>query len=197
MIPPSARRQFSSSVSFVSSFTKSSVLFSGRALWVISTTAFLLGVPWALAYAEEEQYVQLEREQGMIRGANEVCFRYFWGSVLSREMSGNVLTGSLFRCSLPVNSKPRKLNLLCKRSGPEMKVESGGETSHVPPLHGNVMIQLEETKNEEEKKATPAWIRFGSLRFHGMGCTKARFPFLNSNMGSGPTVLRHLVHVSV
>ncbi|EYE95430.1 mitochondrial import receptor subunit TOM22 [Aspergillus ruber CBS 135680] len=72
MIPPSARRQFSSSVSFVSSFTKSSVLFSGRALWVISTTAFLLGVPWALAYAEEEQYVQLEREQGMIRGANEM-----------------------------------------------------------------------------------------------------------------------------
>lgn len=41
-------------------------------MWVISTSAFLLGVPWALAYAEEEQYVQMEREQGMIRGANEV-----------------------------------------------------------------------------------------------------------------------------
>ena len=72
MIPPSARRQFTSSISCITSFTKSSVLFSGKALWVISTTAFLLGVPWALAYAEEEQYVQLEREQGMIRGANEV-----------------------------------------------------------------------------------------------------------------------------
>lgn len=47
-------------------------MFSGRALWIISTSAFLLGVPWALAYAEEEQYVQMEREQGMIRGANEV-----------------------------------------------------------------------------------------------------------------------------
>lgn len=44
---------------------------------MISTSAFLLGVPWALAYAEEEQYVQLEREQGMIRGANEVCFFLF------------------------------------------------------------------------------------------------------------------------
>lgn len=73
MLPPSARRQFSSSVSFVTSLTKSSLLFSGKALWIISTSAFLLGVPWALAYAEEEQYVQLEREQGMIRGANEVC----------------------------------------------------------------------------------------------------------------------------
>lgn len=73
MLPPSARRQFTSSVSFVTSLTKSSLLFSGKALWIISTSAFLLGVPWALAYAEEEQYVQLEREQGMIRGANEVC----------------------------------------------------------------------------------------------------------------------------
>ena len=47
-------------------------MFSGKALWILSTSAFLLGVPWALAYAEEEQYIQLEREQGMIKGANEV-----------------------------------------------------------------------------------------------------------------------------
>ncbi|KAJ5677039.1 Mitochondrial import receptor subunit tom22 [Penicillium maclennaniae] len=46
--------------------------FSGRALWIISTSAFLIGVPWALAYAEEEQYIQMEREQGMIKGANEM-----------------------------------------------------------------------------------------------------------------------------
>ncbi|KAJ5247597.1 mitochondrial import translocase subunit Tom22 [Penicillium chermesinum] len=45
---------------------------SGKALWVISTSAFLIGVPWALAYAEEEQYIQMEREQGMIKGANEM-----------------------------------------------------------------------------------------------------------------------------
>lgn len=73
IVPPSARRQLSSTVSTVTSFTKSSISFSGQALWIISTSAFLLGVPWALAYAEEEQYVQMEREQGMIKGANEVC----------------------------------------------------------------------------------------------------------------------------
>ncbi|PYH99350.1 mitochondrial import receptor subunit tom22 [Aspergillus ellipticus CBS 707.79] len=72
MIPPSARRQFNSSVNTVTSFTKSSVNFTGKALWIISTSAFLLGVPWALAYAEEEQYIQMEREQGMIKGANEM-----------------------------------------------------------------------------------------------------------------------------
>ncbi|KAB8231508.1 mitochondrial import receptor protein [Aspergillus alliaceus] len=72
IIPPSARRQFNSTVSAVTSFTKSSLMFSGRALWVISTSAFLVGIPFALAYAEEEQYVQMEREQGMIKGANEM-----------------------------------------------------------------------------------------------------------------------------
>jgi hypothetical protein len=74
MIPPSTRRTVSSSISSLTSFTKAGLSFSGKALWIISTSAFLIGVPWALAYAEEEQYIQMEREQGMIRGANEVCF---------------------------------------------------------------------------------------------------------------------------
>lgn len=73
MIPPSARRTVTNSVSSLTSFGKASLSFSGKALWVISTSAFLIGVPWALAYAEEEQYIQMEREQGMIKGANEVC----------------------------------------------------------------------------------------------------------------------------
>ena len=73
IVPPSARRNVTSSVSALTSFAKSTVSFSGKALWVISTSAFLLGVPWALAYSEEEQYIQLEREQGMVKGANEVC----------------------------------------------------------------------------------------------------------------------------
>lgn len=61
-----------STVSAITSFAKSTVSFGGKSLWVLSTSAFLLGVPWALAYAEEQQYVQMEREQGMIKGANEV-----------------------------------------------------------------------------------------------------------------------------
>ncbi|OJI97345.1 hypothetical protein ASPVEDRAFT_121951 [Aspergillus versicolor CBS 583.65] len=72
IVPPSARKQASNTASYVTSLAKSSVSFSGRALWILSTSAFLLGVPWALAYAEEEQYIQMEREQGMIKGANEM-----------------------------------------------------------------------------------------------------------------------------
>ncbi|KAJ5135301.1 uncharacterized protein N7515_004579 [Penicillium bovifimosum] len=72
MIPPSARRNLSNTVSSLTNLTKATLSFSGKSLWVISTSAFLLGVPFALAYAEEEQYIQMEREQGMIKGANEM-----------------------------------------------------------------------------------------------------------------------------
>lgn len=80
IIPPGARRTVSNTVSTVTSLTKSSLSFSGKALWIISTSAFLIGVPWALAYAEEEQYIQMEREQGMIKGANEVRYKIPWTS---------------------------------------------------------------------------------------------------------------------
>jgi len=72
IIPPQSRHRIVSSFSLLTSFTKSTVTFGGKALWVLSTSAFLLGVPWALALAEEQQYVQMEREQGMIKGANEL-----------------------------------------------------------------------------------------------------------------------------
>ncbi|KAI1931749.1 mitochondrial import receptor subunit Tom22 [Ophidiomyces ophidiicola] len=72
IISPSSRRKISNVFSSVTSFTKSTFSFGGKTLWVVSTSAFLLGVPWALALAEEQQYVQMEREQGMIKGANEM-----------------------------------------------------------------------------------------------------------------------------
>ncbi|OJD12052.1 hypothetical protein AJ78_07294 [Emergomyces pasteurianus Ep9510] len=72
IIPPQSRHKISSSISSVTSFARSTISFGGKTLWVLSTSAFLLGVPWALALAEEQQYVQMEREQGMIKGANEM-----------------------------------------------------------------------------------------------------------------------------
>ncbi|CRG83110.1 hypothetical protein PISL3812_00458 [Talaromyces islandicus] len=72
IIPPQSRRRIAGTVTGITDFTKSTLSFSGKALWVISTSAFLLGVPWALAYAEEEQYAQMEKEQGMMKGANEM-----------------------------------------------------------------------------------------------------------------------------
>lgn len=88
-------------------------MFSGKALWIISTSAFLIGVPWALAYAEEEQYVQMEREQGMIRGANEVCLTPN-KSIEKRCLP--ILPTHFFRCShlASLLRNSRGLNPLCK-----------------------------------------------------------------------------------
>jgi import receptor subunit TOM22 len=90
VIPPQSRRRVAATVSTITSVTKSSLVFSGKALWVLSTSAFLLGVPWALAYAEEEQYVQMEKEQGMMRGANEVSFFFFF---FSQYLAGHLGRG--------------------------------------------------------------------------------------------------------
>jgi import receptor subunit TOM22 len=49
-------------VDATSNAVKSSLSFGGKALFVLSTSVLLLGVPWALAYAEEQQVVDMEKE---------------------------------------------------------------------------------------------------------------------------------------
>lgn len=41
-------------------------------MWIISTSALLLGVPFALAVVEEQQVMEMEREQKMREMGNEV-----------------------------------------------------------------------------------------------------------------------------
>lgn len=74
IIPASTRRSLTSKYETVSSWTKSGLLFGGKTLWVVSTSALLLGVPWALAYSEEQMIVEQERAEMMNqRAQNEVC----------------------------------------------------------------------------------------------------------------------------
>ncbi|KAJ4993331.1 Mitochondrial import receptor subunit tom22 [Stagonosporopsis vannaccii] len=65
IIPASTRRSLASKYESVTSWTKSGLLFGGKTLWVISTSALLLGVPWALAYSEEQMIVEQERAELM------------------------------------------------------------------------------------------------------------------------------------
>lgn len=51
---------------------KGGLFFSGKAMWVVSTSLLLLGVPWALAYAEEQQMIEMEREMQMQQKAGEL-----------------------------------------------------------------------------------------------------------------------------
>ena len=72
IVPASYRRSFSNGVASATSWVKSGLMVGGKTLWVVSTSALLLGVPWALAYAEEQQMVEMEREMKMQQSANEV-----------------------------------------------------------------------------------------------------------------------------
>ena len=73
IIPASTRRSIASKYSTASSWVKSGLLMGGKTLWVVSTSALLLGVPWALAYSEEQMIVEQERAEMMNqRAQNEV-----------------------------------------------------------------------------------------------------------------------------
>lgn len=72
IVPPTYRKKISSAANTTYDWTASGLSFSGKALWVISTSALLLGIPWALAFSEEQQMQEMEREMRMQQGANEV-----------------------------------------------------------------------------------------------------------------------------
>jgi len=74
IIPPATRSYIANTVSKTTYYVKGGLGFGGKALFVLSTSALLLGVPWALAFAEEQQQIDMEKEMRM------------------REMGGEILT---------------------------------------------------------------------------------------------------------
>ncbi|KAI9816860.1 MAG: mitochondrial import receptor protein [Pycnora praestabilis] len=89
ILPPKQRATLLSTFSTTTSWLKSGLVFGGKGLWVVSTSALLLGVPWALAFAEEQQVLEMEREMKMQQQAGEVsqifyriilCLSGFWWS---------------------------------------------------------------------------------------------------------------------
>ena len=59
-------------MSTASSWLRSGLQLGGKGLWLVSTSVMLLGVPWALAYADEQQMMEMEKEMQAQRVANEV-----------------------------------------------------------------------------------------------------------------------------
>lgn len=74
MIPPTTRSYITSTVETTTSWFKAGLSFGGKTLFVVSTSALLLGVPWALAFAEEQQMVEMEKEMRMREMGGEVGF---------------------------------------------------------------------------------------------------------------------------
>ncbi|KAI9672000.1 MAG: mitochondrial import receptor protein [Trizodia sp. TS-e1964] len=71
IIPPSHRAFMANTISTTAGYVRTGLLFGGKSLWVVSTSVLLLGVPWALAFAEDQQYAEMEREANMQKSAAE------------------------------------------------------------------------------------------------------------------------------
>lgn len=81
IVPPTYRKNLSSAANTGYSWVSKGLSFSGKSLWVLSTSALLLGVPWALAFSEEQQVQEMEREMRMQQSANEVSQNHTPGRV--------------------------------------------------------------------------------------------------------------------
>ena len=96
IIPPTTRSYISSTVDSTTGWLKSGLIFSGKTLWVISTSALLLGVPWALAFAEEQQMVEMEKEMKMRESGQDVSFNKHMLDMTTPELSANILFRSFY-----------------------------------------------------------------------------------------------------
>ncbi|PNS19195.1 hypothetical protein CAC42_2372 [Sphaceloma murrayae] len=72
IVPPTTRKSLASTFESASSFVKSGISIGGKTLWVVSTSVLLVGVPWALALAEEQQMEMMEREMKAQERAGEM-----------------------------------------------------------------------------------------------------------------------------
>lgn len=62
IIPLKHRNRVSNFVGGVYGAVSGTLRFGGNAVWVLSTSAIMLGVPYALAVGEEQQMVEMEKE---------------------------------------------------------------------------------------------------------------------------------------
>ncbi|CAN8097466.1 unnamed protein product [Discula destructiva] len=62
IVPPSTRSWFSGKFATTKRVVTGVLFFAGRATWSLSVSALLLGVPFALAWAEEQQMIAMEQE---------------------------------------------------------------------------------------------------------------------------------------
>lgn len=72
VIPPQYRSKFVASANTLYSRLSSGLLFGGHALWVVTTSSLLLGVPLALSIISEQQLTEMEKEMKLNQSTNEL-----------------------------------------------------------------------------------------------------------------------------
>ncbi|KAI9886350.1 MAG: mRNA turnover and ribosome assembly protein [Watsoniomyces obsoletus] len=72
IIPPQRRAALSSSFQTSRDIFRTGLRWGGKTLWVVSTSVMLIGMPFALAYVDEAQQMEQEKEMRMQQSANEI-----------------------------------------------------------------------------------------------------------------------------
>ena len=72
IVPPTYRKRIADASATGYRWSAKALSMGGSTLWIVSTSALLLGVPWALAFGEEQQVQEMEKEMRMQQSANEV-----------------------------------------------------------------------------------------------------------------------------
>ncbi|KAK6384600.1 uncharacterized protein PV06_08741 [Exophiala oligosperma] len=66
IVPPKTRAKISSVTSTLYNATSTTVNYSGKGLWVLATSILLLGIPYALALGDEQQFIEEEKQRQMM-----------------------------------------------------------------------------------------------------------------------------------
>jgi import receptor subunit TOM22 len=67
IVPPKTRSKITSVSNSIYSAASNTITYSGKGIWVLATSILLLGIPYALALGEEQQFVEQERQQALMQ----------------------------------------------------------------------------------------------------------------------------------
>lgn len=90
-MPPTARGWVAAKASSAAGFGASGLWFAGKALWFVTSTALLIGVPFAICTSEEQQVVAMEQEYKMREMGSEALTEGGGGGEGTAERVGAAL----------------------------------------------------------------------------------------------------------
>lgn len=72
VIPPSYRYGLTNVSSTLYSAASTTLKYSGSAIWILTTSSLLLGVPLTLSVISEQQLIEMEKEMKLTQSTNEL-----------------------------------------------------------------------------------------------------------------------------
>jgi len=97
IVPPTTRHNISTRVLKTASFLKRASKVVGNVVWVVTTSALLVGLPLALALEDEAKIVQQEKEMlEQQQGAQQVCSSILFALVEVLRIALQMMSPSLY-----------------------------------------------------------------------------------------------------